>query len=1056
MSKLNVSVSALLLGLASSVCLAETQSEAPIYVGDVIEQYDSANKQTQKMIAKGLYEMSPTGEVIPMAIEKNAVVVQTGKNPASINQGGDDCGSATFLSVINGNVNLPISQSGTTVGFANDYDPQSGGLLLNGNDVVYQLDVLIASTTVNISLTPDATFDGGFFIVGPTTSGANDCIDDNFLLAVADVGGAGSTESLNNFTMQTGTYFIVVDGYNGSSGTYSLDITEYVAPNCALTASLTDACAGSDELFYDNSSSFLSNALNQYASMRFTPTGNLDVNVVKFRGYNPNAIGNNGLVNVFITGDDGNGIPDANNILFQDCFDYTDTSFLPWFYLQLSSSVNMAFGNDYHVVMGPLNTGGVGPNFLQDASNDFNRGQVSGIPFVPGTAWTPGVNEREMNIRVCGTLTSTNFSDLSSASTYTTDEKFFNCNMDPVTLVSDIVSLGNQSESSFTVDFEIFDSAGTSVFTNSVNAGPISAAGGGNDTVSVTASASWTPSSFDNYTAQATVSFAGSDFDPTNNTSWLEHNVVQIANGVATELSYNDDSVEGSIIYTQFSGRMVAFEPCFYPVVVDSLKFTSSQGGNARALIFGDDGNGNPDMANILFNSVETMSVGENLVQVGSVTISSGKFYVGWSSQDGNVTISYDGTEPLAAKNTNMGQVGFDLNEDFAAGTFSATADLSNDYLIKAFVRPSEADDIGISSVSVQNAEFLVPGANANFDVVVTNFGQNNAISGTVSFDIDNDGNADGTNSFSNLAVGTSQTLTFSGTLPATLGANTSSATATLTSATDSDNSNDSNSGSYYILDCVTTFPYSQNFDGPEWVNPVSQTATGDWLNASGGDMDWTVNTGGTGSSGTGPLADNTTGSGNYLYTEASTPNFPTKVANLYTPCFDFTNLGNPEVSFWYHMFGNTVGSLHVDVFDFTTETWTDSVWTLTGVQQAAQADPFLEAVVDLSAFSGKKVIVRFRGVTGSNWSSDTAIDDVEVRDGAPAIPTNVMVQTVGNDAVISWDTSAGATGYTVYWGTDPDNPTTNSMAVGNVLSWTHTNGVSNGQKVFYYVKATN
>lgn len=1054
-SKLNVSVSALLLGLASSVCLAETQSEAPIYVGDVIEQYDSANKQTQKMIAKGLYEMSPTGEVIPMAIEKNAVIVQTGKNPASINQGGDDCGSATFLSVINGNVNLPISQSGTTVGFVNDYDPQSGGLLMTGNDVVYQLDVLIAPTTVNISMTPDASFDGGFYIFGPVTSGAADCLNDNFLLAVADIGGNGSTESLNNFTMQTGTYFIVVDGYNGSSGTYSLDITEYVAPSCALTASTTDACAGSDEFFYDNGSALFVNSVNQYGSMRFTPTGNFDVNVIKFRGYNPNGIGNNGVVNVYITGDD-NGVADANNILYQDCFDYTDSGFAPWFYMQLPSAVSMTFGSDYHVVMGPLSTGGAGPYFLEDASNDFNRGQISAVPFVPGTTWAPGANENELNLRVCGTLTSANFSDLSSAVTYTTDGKYFNCNMDPVTLVSDIVSLGNQGESSFTVDFEVFDSAGSSVFTNTVNAGPISAAGGGSDTVSVTASAAWTPSSFDIYTVQSTVSFTGSDFDPTNDTSSLEHNVVQIANGIATELSYTDDVVDGSIIYTQYSGRMVGYEPCFYPVIIDSLKFTTSQSGSARALIFGDDGSGNPDMSNILFNSVVSMTVGENLVQVGSVTISSGKFYVGWSSQDGNVTISYDSSVPLAGKNSQMAEVAFDLNEDNAAGTFTATADIANDFYLEAYVRPSAADDIGISSVSVQNAEFLVPGANANFDVVVTNFGQNNAISGTVSFDIDNDGNADGTNSFSNLAVGTSQTLTFSGTLPATLGANTASATATLTSATDSDNSNDSNSGSYYILDCVTTFPYSQNFDGPEWVNPVSQTATGDWLNASGDDMDWTVNTGGTGSSGTGPLADNTTGSGNYLYTEASTPNFPTKVANLYTPCFDFTNLGNPEVSFWYHMFGNTVGSLHVDVFDFTTETWTDSVWTLTGVQQAAQADPFLEAVVDLSAFSGKKVIVRFRGISGTNWSSDTAIDDVEIRDGAPAIPTNVMVQTVGNDAVISWDTSAGATGYTVYWGTDPDNPTTNSMAVGNVLSWTHTNGVSNGQKVFYYVKATN
>lgn len=1056
MLQVNVSISAMLVGFSASLCLAESKSDAPIYIGDVIEQYDSANKQTKKMIAKGLYEMSPTGEMLPMAIEKNAVVVKTGKSPASINQGGDLCAGAPSLNIINGNVGLPISQSGTTVGFANDYDPQAGAGLLDGNDVVYQLDVIFAATTVNISLTPDATYDGGFYIIGPTTSGAADCIDDNFLLAVADIGGNGSTESLNNLTLQTGTYFVVVDGFNGSSGTYTLNISEYVAPSCALNASLTDACAGSDELFYDGAAALFFNAVNQYASMRFTPTGNLDVSVVKFRGYNPNGIGNNGIVNVYITGDDGSGIADANNILYQDCFDYTDVGFAPWFYLQLPSVVTMSFGSDYHVVIGPLNTGGAGPNFLEDAANDFNRGQVSGIPFIPGTPWTPGVNENEVNMRVCGTLISTNFSDLSSSNTYTTDEKFFNCNMDPVTLVSDVVSFGNQSVSSFTVNFEVFDSLGNSVFTNSVIAGPISAAGGGSDLISVTASSAWTPSSFDNYTAQSTVSFAGSDFDPSNNTSWLEQNVVQIANGIATELSYNDDTVEGSIIYTQFSGRMVAFESCFYPVVIDSLKFTSSQSGSARALIFGDDGSGNPDMANILFNSVEAMTPGENLVQVGSVIITSGKFYVGWSSQDGTVTISYDDTQPIAAKNAKMSQVGFDLDENNAAGTFTSIADLANDFLIKAYVRPSSADDIGISSVTVQNANFLATGVNADFDVVLTNFGQNNATSGTVSFDIDNDGTPDGSSSFSNLTAGTSQTLTFSGILPATVGANTASATATLTSAIDADNSNDSNTGSYYLLDCVTTFPYTQNFDGPEWANPFSQAATGDWLNTSGDDMDWTVNSGQTPSGGTGPIADNTTGSGNYLYTESSAPNNPAKVANLYTPCLDFTNLGNPEFVFWYHMFGNSVGSLNIDVYDFTTETWTNGVWTVSGTQQSAQADPYLEAVVDLSAFSGTKVIVQVRGVTGNSFSSDTAIDDIEVRDGAPATPSNFIVQTNGNDATISWDASAGATGYTVYWGTDPQNPTTNSLAVGNVLTWTHTNGVSNDEKTFYYVKATN
>ena len=63
----------------------------------------------------------------------------------------------------------------------------------------------------------------------------------------------------------------------------------------------------------------------------------------------------------------------------------------------------------------------------------------------------------------------------------------------------------------------------------------------------------------------------------------------------------------------------------------------------------------------------------------------------------------------------------------------------------------------------------------------------------------------------------------------------------------------------------------------------------------------------------TGPDNDHTTGLGKYVYTEAS---FSTgsRVANLQTPQILLSGLTAPELRFWYHMDGQAIGSLRVEV----------------------------------------------------------------------------------------------------------------------------------------------
>ena len=139
---------------------------------------------------------------------------------------------------------------------------------------------------------------------------------------------------------------------------------------------------------------------------------------------------------------------------------------------------------------------------------------------------------------------------------------------------------------------------------------------------------------------------------------------------------------------------------------------------------------------------------------------------------------------------------------------------------------------------------------------------------------------------------------------------------------------------------------------------------------------------GGTGTSDTGTSVDHTLGTaaGYYVYTESSDPNYPDKTAQLLMPYFDISSLTQPVMGFWYHMYGASMGALHIDVYDGAV--WqSDVILAISG----AQGDAWHYYTVDLSTYSGV-IQIRFRGVT-NGFRSDMAIDDVLVTNG-PSIST--------------------------------------------------------------------
>lgn len=174
---------------------------------------------------------------------------------------------------------------------------------------------------------------------------------------------------------------------------------------------------------------------------------------------------------------------------------------------------------------------------------------------------------------------------------------------------------------------------------------------------------------------------------------------------------------------------------------------------------------------------------------------------------------------------------------------------------------------------------------------------------------------------------------------------------------------------------CVASLPYAEDFE----------TGTGLWFQGFADDLDWTRGSGTTPTANTGPNGDHTTGAGSFLYTESNAPNNPSKVAELYGPCYDLSGLAAAQLRFWYNMNGATMGALNVDVWNGAA--WTNGVFVRTG----NQGTTWQQGIVDLSAFVGGALRIRFRGITGTGSTSDMAIDDIEVT-GTTAVAVQLEV----------------------------------------------------------------
>ncbi|EOD32673.1 hypothetical protein EMIHUDRAFT_253292, partial [Emiliania huxleyi CCMP1516] len=142
------------------------------------------------------------------------------------------------------------------------------------------------------------------------------------------------------------------------------------------------------------------------------------------------------------------------------------------------------------------------------------------------------------------------------------------------------------------------------------------------------------------------------------------------------------------------------------------------------------------------------------------------------------------------------------------------------------------------------------------------------------------------------------------------------------------------------------------------------------WNDTAPDGYTWTRTSGGTPSPGTGPSGDHTTGSGYYIFTEATgTYN---KLHRLESPRFSLQQ--DATLSFFYHMYdaySSDMGTLSVETYN--NETGWSTLWSRNG----NQGNSWLDAAVILPASTTQ---VRFNGETGPGWSSDMALDDAKLR----------------------------------------------------------------------------
>ncbi|WP_111683991.1 choice-of-anchor D domain-containing protein [Winogradskyella tangerina] len=170
----------------------------------------------------------------------------------------------------------------------------------------------------------------------------------------------------------------------------------------------------------------------------------------------------------------------------------------------------------------------------------------------------------------------------------------------------------------------------------------------------------------------------------------------------------------------------------------------------------------------------------------------------------------------------------------------------------------------------------------------------------------------------------------------------------------------------------VSSYPYQESFESGFglWTQDIDGVQD---------DFDWSRTTGSTPTASTGP--DAARDGSYYIFTEADGNTSST--AQLISPCFDLTGTANPRMTFFYHMFGTSMGDLYVELSTDNGLSYPTTVFSQVGQNHTYTNSSFTAITVDLSGYVGQTVQIRFRGEVSTGTTSDMAIDFVTIEDKA-------------------------------------------------------------------------
>ncbi|WNJ21628.1 GEVED domain-containing protein [Pontibacter sp. G13] len=284
-------------------------------------------------------------------------------------------------------------------------------------------------------------------------------------------------------------------------------------------------------------------------------------------------------------------------------------------------------------------------------------------------------------------------------------------------------------------------------------------------------------------------------------------------------------------------------------------------------------------------------------------------------------------------------------------------------------------DDAGVTAVLPLASDCSVFGSGVTLDAVVGNFGANSLSNLDVYYAVN--GGTPVMTTLASLLGGIQDTVSFA--TPIVLpNPNTVYTIDVWTEVTGDVNASNDTTSITVTTPAAITFPMFEDFES--FTTGTPGTLANGWT-SNGTPFAWYVDASGTPSSSTGPDGNHTQGGSNYMFTETSSGSTG-DAKYLTSPCVDMSAAtGSSQLNFWYHMYGATMGTLEVHILSGGQDSL---VWTLTGQQQTASSDPWMEASIDVSYWNGQTIQIQFVGTRGTSYTGDMAIDDVMLFQAVP------------------------------------------------------------------------